>query len=135
MESPTFRSLCAEAGYPISTHLPTVWPLEKWFAAICDLPIAAFPVEDLARACRQNMFPEAVVPYCLTVLAKEPLAGELYDGELLTALLGLPPEFWQAASSETRQAALSVAKAAFEITDDEKLMTDIVHFVTVFDNR
>ena len=51
--------------------LPQEWPLEQWFASVIDTVLIDFTHFDLARACRQRMFHEHVVPYALDVLRED----------------------------------------------------------------
>ena len=39
--------------------------LEIWYISIRDLEIGELTIEHLARCCRQNIFPEIIVPICL----------------------------------------------------------------------
>jgi hypothetical protein len=74
----SFRSLDESEGIYWTTPLPQEWPLEKWLAAVYDLPLEAFTLEDLAKACRQHIHLSHIVPLCLDVLLRDPVAGELY---------------------------------------------------------
>lgn len=127
----TFRRLDEQQGVRLAEPLPQDWPLEKWFASVYDLPIDRFTIFDLARSCRQQLYPEAVVPYCIRALSFIPLAGELYEGELLHAVLELPPDYWQA-HLEERDAVLSAAEAAGRETDDAELRVEIEAWVAAF---
>lgn len=89
-----------------------------------DTPLEAFTVFDLARSLRQDIHVRDVLPYCLRALQQNALAGELFDGELLTAVLNMPPDFW-AANPKARDAVLRIADAALEEMDDEELRADI----------
>jgi hypothetical protein len=51
-------------------------------------------VQDLGVACRQNVFPEYVIPKLLDVLENDPEAGELYEGELAACLDAINKRFW-----------------------------------------
>lgn len=127
----TFRTLAEREGGAWTDPLPQVWPLERWFAAVCDVPLDSLPVGDLARACRQRSDLGEVVPRCLRALDGEPLAGELYEGELLTAVIGLPPAFWRD-HPELEARAVAAAQAAFDQADeydDERLLRNILSFV------
>ena len=73
--------------------------LMKWYDRVYDVPFSLFCVEDFARACRQNLFPEHIVPRVLAILRDDPLAGMLYEGELFASLASLPWDFWRQSSS------------------------------------
>ncbi|MCO7263926.1 contact-dependent growth inhibition system immunity protein [Dickeya zeae] len=61
-------------------------PLEVWFESVLDVPIDSLAVEDLCRAIRQKICIEQLMPRVLAVLTEDPLAGEYYDGELISSL-------------------------------------------------
>jgi CDI immunity proteins len=81
----------------------------------------------LRRACRQQVFPEAVVPIAIKALRKDPLAGEMYDGELIVALGEISREYWKNHESQAREVK-AIAKALIP-QDDEKLQRDLVWIV------
>jgi hypothetical protein len=59
-------------------------------------PIGQLSVEDIRILLGQDVGTEAVLPYALTMLEREPLAeGDYYPGDLLAAVLSLPVEHWQ----------------------------------------
>jgi hypothetical protein len=70
-------------------------PLSKWYAGVRDIPLSAFSVEDLCKSVRQELYPEYVVPAAIEALEKEPLAGEMYDGELTMSFRFVPKPFWR----------------------------------------
>ena len=75
---------------------------------------------DLARACRQNVYVEATVPLSLKQLEEDPLAGELYDGELVRSLKSVPGSYWRAHPKE-RERLLALADEAYRQTGDADL--------------
>lgn len=56
------------------------------------MPIEELIVEDLCRAIRQKLCIDQLMPRGLEVLTEEPLAGEYYEGELITALSTIKAE-------------------------------------------
>ncbi|TCV90999.1 contact-dependent growth inhibition system immunity protein [Biostraticola tofi] len=62
-------------------------PLELWFEGVIDISIEDLSVEDLCRAVRQRLCVDQLMPRILKVLTEDPLAGEYYDGELISALV------------------------------------------------
>lgn len=107
--------------------------MERWFASLYDVPIATFPVGDLARSCRQfgdvARYMRIVVPLSLQVLSQNMLSGELYDGELLVAIMELPLPYWQA-NPEARKALLVLSATALEqAEEDGRLRQAILRFV------
>lgn len=61
-------------------------PLEQWFERVIDIPLEELSVEDLCRAIRQEICIDQLMPRILEILTEDPLAGEYYDGELISAL-------------------------------------------------
>ena len=70
-------------------------PLSDWYARVRDVPLSAFGVEDLCKSVRQDLYPEYVVPVALEALEKEPLAGDMYDGELAVSFRSVSETFWR----------------------------------------
>ena len=93
-------------------------PLEIWYNAVRDKPIEEFPCSDLCRACRQQVFQEAVIPIAIEALRKEPLAGEMYDGELLAAMTYIDNRYWSNHSSQLLEVA-SIARSVIAQVDDD----------------
>lgn len=60
--------------------------LDEWFSSILDIPIDELEVGDVARAIRQDIFLAEVLPKAEVILRKEPLAGEDYDGQLISSI-------------------------------------------------
>lgn len=60
-------------------------------------PVAALTTEDLRLLIGQQIGVEVLLPYALDLLGKDPLVeGDMYPGDLLVAVLRLPPEYWVA---------------------------------------
>lgn len=60
--------------------------LEAWFESVLDVPLESLEVGDLCRAVRQNVCVDQLMPAILDVLTEDPLAGDLYDGEIIASL-------------------------------------------------
>lgn len=120
LESSNDRELIARSG---------TLPLETWYEAVRDKPIATFSNEDLCKACRQQIFPEAVIPIAIETLRKEPLAGEMYDGELIAAMSNTAKEYW----ASHRSAAIEVAAIAQSIISqvDDELRRELAGLVVL----
>lgn len=63
--------------------------LDEWFSSILDVPIDELEVGDVARAIRQDVFLTEVLPKAEDILRKDPLAGEDYDGQLISSIATL----------------------------------------------
>jgi hypothetical protein len=80
----TFRKLIGNINKTKGTDQQS--PLEKWFERVIDIPLEELSVEDLCRAIRQEICIDQLMPRALEILTEDPLAGEYYDGELISAL-------------------------------------------------
>jgi hypothetical protein len=102
------------------------YPLEAWYRSVRDLPLDELTTEDLSRALRQNIHLDHIVPLALKILGAEPLAGEMYDGELLVSLKAVPPRYWSRHEDERRslrssiEAALRMEEATEDVRTDAR---------------
>lgn len=94
MSPTTFREIETAKGI-LATNAKEQSPLSDWYFRMRDVPLAAFGVKDLCKSVRQDLYPEYVVPVALEVLEKEPLAGDMYDGELAMAFGSITDSFWR----------------------------------------
>jgi hypothetical protein len=127
----TFSMLDKEKGIP---ELPPVtadeYPLPAWYRAVRDIPLRELSVEDLSKANRQQIHPDHIVPTTLELLQSNPLAGEMYDGELFVSLKSVPPEYWSGHLNETEalKSVIGSALQADATTDDVR--KDLEDFIT-----
>jgi CDI immunity proteins len=98
--------------------------LGKWYLGVCDTPLEQFGAGDLSRACRQSLYVEHVVPYAITFLEKEPLAGELFDGELVVAMKFIPEAYWKA-HIDLSERLREVFERALAVADDEEIIKNV----------
>jgi len=122
----SFAILDREKGVP---ELPPAtgeeYPLPAWYRAIRETPLEELTVEDIAKACRQQIHVEHVVPIALRLLQSEPLAGEMYDGELLVSIKSVPTDFWSAHKTE----AAALKSICDELSKREGLSADLLQDV------
>ena len=96
------------------------YPLAAWYRSVREMPLDELTVEDISKAVQQNLHLEYVVPLALRLLESEPLAGELYDGELLVSLKAVPKRYRSQHRNE-QPSLKSVVEAALqseETTED-----------------
>lgn len=78
-------------------------------------PLAEFTAEDCRIMIGQSISLPYLVPLALRLLEEDPFAsGDYYVGDLLSALVYLPPEFWQqkpAMLESLKQVARAVEQA------------------------
>lgn len=121
--SPTFREIETAKGIAPSES-GECSPLGEWYARVRDVPLAAFGVEDLCKSVRQCLYLEHVVPAALELLEKEPLAGEMYDGELASAFHAIPDTFWRE-HKHIAVRTLSILKSALPQINDDTARSDV----------
>lgn len=63
--------------------------LDDWFSGVLDISLDKLDVGDLARAIRQGLFLAEVLPRAEVILRQDPLAGEDYDGQLISSIASL----------------------------------------------
>ncbi len=113
----TFRILDGNNSLP-----PPGSALEEWYIKVRDTKLAEMELEDLARACRQDLYDEEVVPLCLMKLEEDPLAGALYDGELTWSLKkGVSSEYWRTHPVE-KERFLKLAERGYQENGDKDLI-------------
>ena len=90
------------------------FPLPAWYRRIRKTPLAELSLEDLCRACRNQIHLAYVIPMALRVLRGDPLAGELVDGELVRSLSAVPHDYWKEHTEEAKaaRAVLDVAQGS-----------------------
>lgn len=102
-------------------------PLEVWYVSVRTKPLCEFSQEDLCKACRQGLFPTAVVPVALEKLRNDPLTGEKYDGELICAILTIDKDYWSKHPSQAQEVA-SIGKSIIGQVDED-FSSDLDDFV------
>lgn len=114
----TFQQLESHSEYQAGNS-----PLDEWYQGIRSTPINEFDDGDLARACRQQLYLSHVVPTAVERLQSAPLAGDMYDGELLVAMKSVPIDYWQTDKENTNVLA-SIVQKSQHLWDEEELTAD-----------
>ncbi|MFJ9783386.1 contact-dependent growth inhibition system immunity protein [Amycolatopsis sp. NPDC101161] len=74
-------------------------------------PVGDLSAEDLRLLLLQRVSIELLVPLALDLLERDPLAeGDCYPGDLLVALLKVPPAHWRRHPGELRRASSVVER-------------------------
>ncbi|MCA8982948.1 MAG: contact-dependent growth inhibition system immunity protein [Planctomycetaceae bacterium] len=97
--------------------------LDEWYRRVRDIPINELDDGDLCRACRQQVYLDHVVPIAVERLTVQPLAGEMYDGELLVAMKSIPTGYWQR-NSRISQDLADVVKKVHVLSEDDDILAD-----------
>lgn len=93
--SETFAKLDLAKGIrPLPEKHGDEMPLPAWYRSVYHTPIDQLTIEDLSKAARQQLHVEQIVPLVIERLREEPLAGEMFDGELLTSLSSVVTSYW-----------------------------------------
>jgi hypothetical protein len=119
-DSLTMRQLEEHPEQPIHPRCS----LEEWYVSVRDTPIRDLSVGDLARAIRQKLFLHALVPLVVERPTADPLAGDIYDGELLVALRNIPKAFWMQ-RVDLRDGLASVLSKVVPGSLDEEWANDV----------
>ena len=110
----TFAMLDRLEGFDEGHRTPADdYPLQVWYRNVRETPIENLSLADIARASRQQIHIDQVVPVALRFLQQEPLAGDLYDGELLVSLKSVPAGYWKTHAADAA-ALRSIAVAALQ---------------------
>ena len=97
--------------------------LDEWYKGVRDTPISELDDGDLSRACRQMLYLSHVVPAAVKRLLSEPLAGDMYDGELLVAMKSIPIDYWQTDRASAEVLA-NVVEEAKRLSEDNDIVSD-----------
>jgi|WetSurMetagenome_2_1015567.scaffolds.fasta_scaffold509111_1 hypothetical protein len=92
----TFAWLDEMKGFPAT--LPKTeeeFPLPSWYREVRDIPLGQLSIGDICKACRQRIHLNYIAPIALDLLEANPLAGEMFDGELLLAMKAVPEAYWR----------------------------------------
>ncbi len=118
----TFAALDRQKGIPEPPEtVAEEYPLPAWYRAVRETTLNRLSLEDISKALRQRIHPEVVVPLALHLLTSNPLAGELYDGELLASFKGVTPDYWPAHSRD----AATLVEVVERLVQDSELDDDI----------
>jgi hypothetical protein len=121
----TFAILDKEKGI---SELPSVsgeeFPLPAWYRSIREVPLEKLSLEDVCKACRQKIHLEYIIPLSLEILESEPLAGEIYEGELLVSLKSAPKEYWLKHTDQANSLSILIKKIVKSVTTPRDICED-----------
>lgn len=87
--------------------------LSAWYESIREKHFSEFSIGDWCRCVRQELCLEYVIPYALAELKNDPLAGDMYDGELANAFTLVRDRFWKH-HREEREEVSAVFRSAYD---------------------
>lgn len=100
------------------------WPLEIWYEEVRNIPIADLASGDVAKAIRQNVWLEQILPRAVEILKSDPAAGDKYEGELVVALSSVPPAFWKSNTGLSRDVSAVVYASISALEEDVRQDAD-----------
>lgn len=101
-------SIAKIEGHPTPTNKAqeNVTPLTQRVKALRTKPLANFTIEDIRLSISQQLALSITLPLALEALNKNILAeGDLYEGDLLNSVIGLPIEYWVKHADEKKTLA------------------------------
>ena len=127
----------ANLGSPFPSNETEKSGLEEWYERVYRLPFSRFTAEDLARSCRQNLFLGQIVPFVLDALDRNPIAGELFDGELFFSLSLIPIDFWNTNSKFRIHLKTFFRESKQLLNDclDEYDKADLVNLLSILEEK
>ena len=121
----TFAQLDELDGIPASSSsTEEEFPLPTWYREMRDIPLGQLTIKDISRACRQSIHLDQVIPIALDFLEADPLAGEIFDGELLVAMKAVPFAYWRDNQTQRDQLLDIIHRCKLGLSGDIKKDAD-----------
>ena len=115
----TFAVLdCVKGIAPLPEKQGEEMPLPAWYRSVYHIPLDQLTVQDLSKAARQQIHPERIVPLVIERLQNEPLAGEMFDGELLASLRSIGADYWRSHRKDAASVRAVIAAAWNDLPED-----------------
>jgi len=99
-------------------------PLAAWYDQVREKRFRDFSIGDWCKCVRQELYLKYVIEWVVSKLRDNPLAGDMYDGELVNALTSVSPAFWDDHNREKEEITAIVRCAYDRYTDDVKRNID-----------
>lgn len=90
----TIKQLRELQGFTEEVLADTKVPLSVWYRSIQNKKLIELDDGDIAKLIRQNRNLIYVIPHALQRLERNPMLGEIYEGELLIAFKSVRLSFW-----------------------------------------
>lgn len=79
--------------YQLAQEQPQAdYALDEWYNTLLNKDRTELDITDLCRMIQQNIFIEVAIDKAVEVLNHNPLAGDVYDGQLVEALFSVDME-------------------------------------------
>ena len=109
--------------------------LSEEIERLWQVPIGQFRVEDLRLVLLQKLGVPHLFPIAIEHLERDPFVeGDLYPGDLLRAVLGVEPAYWNDHPDQCERAR-AVARRALAGLGDQDLTREIRHTITEYAQR
>lgn len=73
---------------------PSLSSLSTWYGNIRNKTLGELSDGDIARMIRQSLYLQFVIVEALGRLSENPMAGEMYGGEIVDAMSGIDAAYW-----------------------------------------
>ncbi|MGC5326552.1 contact-dependent growth inhibition system immunity protein [Brevibacillus sp. SYSU BS000544] len=91
----TLDEIAIKEGFTSPFIVDEKVPLSKWFGSVLDVKLKDLSDGDIARLIRQKFHLTYIIPEALYRLYQNPLAGDLYDAEILISMNEVKDQFWK----------------------------------------
>jgi hypothetical protein len=104
--------------------------LGEWYNRVLAVSLSEMSDGDLARIVRQSLALPNTLPYAFKRLLAQPLAGDLYEGELAVAIAKIQPQFWSEHPGLSQNATVVLryveANASTDIAIEIRSLTSLI---------
>ncbi|WLH37895.1 contact-dependent growth inhibition system immunity protein [Pseudomonas sp. FP2196] len=102
--------------------------MSEWYLSVRDTDFENLEVGDICRALRQNLFVANLLTIATRFLSEDVLAGQRYDGELISALADIEADFWVANVEAARDTIDALVRVA-DVSEDIDCLSDASRLV------
>ncbi|WP_167595055.1 contact-dependent growth inhibition system immunity protein [Clostridium beijerinckii] len=95
--------------------------LDKWYVTLLNKTIEEININDISRMLRQDILIEVAINKSVEILNENPLAGEMYDGQLLELLYSVDINKYKEDIDEVKDILIKIKSnvSSFEWMCDE----------------
>lgn len=125
----TFAELDRMAGCPepVPDPLYDDYPLPTWYREVRNIPIDDLTLYDICLACGQRIHLPHVLPVAIRILETDPIAGDYYEGHLLSSICRVPLDYWESNRTQALRLSNILEVALEKLPTDTSVMNDVHH--------
>lgn len=97
--------------------------LSEWYLSVRDTDFDNLEVGDVCRALRQDLFIADLLTIATRFLSEDVLAGDRYDGELISALADIKADYWVVNVQAARDTIDALVRVS-DVTEDVDCLSD-----------